>query len=661
MIRVLGCIVSCVLLSARVAAANDRVLDAAAAFGARQGIWHMRLSPDGSHIAFLGATNGSGTRLYTLSLEKGAVVRPSLSSDGHPDRLEGCDWISDTRLVCRIYGILPSPRRPFLLPFARLIAIDADGTNPKILSIHSNEYARGYELGSGSIVDVPPEHGGTVLMARIYRPDDHLGTRLASSATGLGVDRLDTRTMAAQNIEQPRPEAFEYLSDGQGTVRIMGLTVRRGRGQDTGVLRYLYRGQGSRDWSPLSEFDVQNNAGFKPLAVDPKLNVAYGIQKKDGRLAIYSLALDGSLRETLVFARPDVDVDSLARIGRRERVVGVDYVTDRREVQYFDREIAKLHLALAKALPDTPDLTVVDSSEDESKLLVLAASDKDPGTYYLFDRKAAELRILMAVREPLLQVSLASVHPVHYQTADGTTVPAYLTLPAAKPDGKHLPAIVLPHGGPAARDQMEFNWLAQFFASQGFAVLQPNFRGSAGYGDAWFENNGFRSWQIAIGDVLDAGRWLVAQGIADPAKLAVVGWSYGGYASLQAAAVDPAVFKAVIAIAPVTDLNALKDESEYWSDHDFISRYVGSGPQLREGSPLQNASRIKVPVLLFHGALDLNVSIAESKAMASRLSAVSGHCELVTWDDLDHRLDDSQARTQMLRKSGDFLHQTLGL
>jgi dipeptidyl aminopeptidase/acylaminoacyl peptidase len=208
---------------------------------------------------------------------------------------------------------------------------------------------------------------------------------------------------------------------------------------------------------------------------------------------------------------------------------------------------------------------------------------------------------------------------------------------------------------------LRFDWLAQYFASRGFAVLQPNFRGSSGYGDAWFVQNGFRSWQTAIGDVLDAGRWLVSQGLANPSKLAILGWSYGGYAALQSAVVDPSVFKAVIAIAPVTDLEQLKEDHRYSADFQLVNEYVGSGSHVREGSPLMNAAKIKVPVLLFHGAMDRNVAILQSKEMAARLSAAGTRCELVTWENLDHQLEDSEARAQMLRKADGFLRQVMGM
>jgi dipeptidyl aminopeptidase/acylaminoacyl peptidase len=192
-------------------------------------------------------------------------------------------------------------------------------------------------------------------------------------------------------------------------------------------------------------------------------------------------------------------------------------------------------------------------------------------------------------------------------------------------------------------------------------VLQPNFRGSTGYRDNWFEQNGFQSWKTAVSDVVSAGRWLVSQGIAEPSRLAVVGWSYGGYAALQSAVLDSQVFKAVIATAPVTDLGLLKRQWSGWSNYELVSKFIGDGPHVHEGSPAEHADKIRVPVLLFHGELDRNVSIEQSKLMCSRLKSAGGKCELVTWPDLDHYLEDSSARALMLRKSDEFLRKSLGM
>jgi dipeptidyl aminopeptidase/acylaminoacyl peptidase len=215
----------------------------------------------------------------------------------------------------------------------------------------------------------------------------------------------------------------------------------------------------------------------------------------------------------------------------------------------------------------------------------------------------------------------------------------------------------MPHGGPSSRDEWGFDWLAQFWASIGYAVLQPNFRGSSGYGDVWFQNNGFKSWRAAVSDIDDAGHWLVKQGIANPAKLAIFGWSYGGYAALQSAATEPGLFKAAIAVAPVTDLGRLKEESAGWSNYRINRDFIGSGPHIEEGSPARQAGKITAPVLMFHGTYDRNVNVAQSRLMDARLKSASKASTLVTFDKLDHYLDDSSARQSMLEQSATFLQQ----
>jgi dipeptidyl aminopeptidase/acylaminoacyl peptidase len=650
--------VAMLVASAPSSAQESKTFDAAAAFGARQGVTNMSLSPDGKSVAYVTATPGAGSALVTLDLATGSKAHVALAASGKPERIGRCHWVSNERLVCVVYGVVRS--RVGLLPFNRTIAVDRSGGNVKLLSTEETDYSRGYQLDGGTILDWLPDQEGFVLMSRVYLPNDHTGSHLGSTREGLGVDLLDTRTLSVKSVEEPAGSAVSYISDGRGTIRIFGQKLKTGSGDsDSGIVGYRYRERDSREWLRLSEFNVVDGTGFKPLAVDRDLNVAYGYKKKDGRWAIYSVALDRSLSENLVYARPDVDVTGLFRIGRRNRVVGVSYAIDVAQTVYFDPDIAKLMASLARALPKQT-LSLVDSSTDEQVLLIFAGSDDDPGLYYVFDRPSSQLRTFLVVRRELEGVKLAKEKPITYPAADGVMVPGYLTLPPGKEDAKGLPSIVLPHGGPSDRDYWGFDWLSQYFAAQGFAVLQPNFRGSAGYGDSWLLQNGFKSWRIAIGDVLDAGHWLVAQGIADPAKLSAVGWSYGGYAALQSAATEPGLFKAVVAIAPVTDLESLKEEHRHWSDFYLVSQGMGDGPNMREGSPAKNSERIKVPVLLFHGELDRNVGIGQSRLMAERLAKAGVKNELVTWDDLDHYLEDSRARTQMLRKSDQFLRQSLG-
>ena len=347
-------------------------------------------------------------------------------------------------------------------------------------------------------------------------------------------------------------------------------------------------------------------------------------------------------------------------IGRQRKVVGASYATERRTIEYFDPALAALSRALTKALPGKPNVDIIDSDDSGSKLIVLAWSDTNPGMFYLLDRKTNKLEELLPVRQDLAEVPLAPMKPVTYKAADGTVIPAYLTLPLGS-SGKGLPAIVMPHGGPGSRDEWGFDWLVQYYAARGYAVLQPNFRGSAGYGSAWYQQNGFKSWRVAVGDVNDAGRWLISQGIAAPDKLAVVGWSYGGYAALQSPVLDPGLFKAIVAIAPVTDLERLRKEAEPYSNFPLVNAFIGTGAHVREGSPAQNAAAIKVPVLLFHGTMDQNVGVGESRLMADKLRGAGRTVTYVEFPGLSHQLNDSAARTRLLSESDAFLRKIFGL
>ncbi len=630
-------------------------------FGARPTVQQVSLSPDGTHYAALLSIKGAGTALVVGSVDGATPVKTLTSSSGRPERLNRCSWASDTRLICSIYTTRGAKRD--ILGFDRLVAINSDGSNLKMLSAPTSSNALDLVQGGGQVIDwYGDAQGSSILMTRQIVPEYSTGTHLAESKSGYAVERVDPVTFKRTVIEVPNDQAQEYISDGIGNVRIMGLRPKDEQGYVGERIKYVYRKPDSRSWLPLSVVSDTGNSpsGFDPYAVDPTTNVAYGFAKLDGRTALFKVALDGSGKREVVFARPDVDVDGLVRIGRKHRVVGVSFSTDREQTVFFDPELSHLRTSLAKALPNSPLVTFVDSSVDENRLLLRVGSDNDPGQYMVFDKKTRHLSPLMDIRPDLANVKLATVKSVTYAAADGTQVPAYLTLPPGS-DGKNIPAIVMPHGGPSSRDEWGFDWLAQFFAARGYAVLQPNYRGSAGYGDGWYQQNGFKSWRTAIGDINDGGRWLVKQGITAPDKLAIVGWSYGGYAALQTSVLDPDLFKAIVAIAPVTDLNTLRDEHRDFADFYLVDNFIGKGPHLKEGSPAQNVGAIKAPVLLFHGDHDENVGVGESRMMSDRLKAAGKHVEYIEFAGLDHQLDDSEVRAQMLAKADGFLRTAMHL
>ena len=637
-------------------AAQAPSIDSAKLFGAREAIVRPSLSPDGTKIAFIGPGNGRGTVLYAFDVTKTEPPRAILSSTGEIESIAGCQWVSNQRLTCQISGSSLIDNE--IYRFSRTIALDVDGKNIKTLSKSRGEnvvYTHNISFDGGAVIDFGNGSDGKVLMTREYVPEAKIGSLIENKADGLGVDLIDTATLAVKHIETPRVEAVDYISDGNGAVRILGVGKSNANGYDTGQISYAFRTKTSRDWKNLGVFDSNTDSGFNPLVVDPIKDVVYGFKKLGGRKLLVSLSLaDEKLTETQILSRSDVDVDGLIRLGKHQRVVGASYATERRESVYFDPDLRKLAVSLGKALPNQPLIEFIDASVDESKLLLWAGGDTNPGSYYLLDRTAKKLQPLMPSRPELQGMKLASVQSVSYPASDGTMIPAYLTLPPGA-SGKNLPTIVMPHGGPSSRDVWGFDWFSQYYANRGFAVLQPNFRGSSGYGDSWYQENGFKSWRVAIGDVDEAGRWLVKTGVANPARLFVVGWSYGGYAALQSAVLDPGLFKAVVAVAPVTDLATAKAEWRNFSNRRIEERFIGSGPLLKEGSPAQNASKIVVPVLLFHGTMDRNVRIAQSRLMVKQLREAGKSAELVEYPDLAHSLSDAKARSDMLGRSADFL------
>lgn len=643
-------------ISAPVSAADPSLIADAKAFGARDAAFSVDLSPSGNRLALLIPGPGKVTALRVIDLSTIAVTNV-IKSDGNPDSLQWCDFATDDQLICQFGGNVLSGGDT-LLGFTRLMAISADGKTIKQLGqkTHADSALKQFD---GAVLDWLPDQQGSILMARVYVPElAATGNYNRDTREGLGIDKVDLSNLKITHVEPPRAAAANYLTDGRGNVRLMQTEDTDHEGLLTGVEHFFYRDTASRDWKPLVDYDEKSQSGVMPIAVDGTLNSAYVLKKVDGREALFTVKLDGSGATRQVAANPKVDIDSVVRIGRGQRVIGYTYADDRRHTVYFDPEFASLQNALSQALGD-PLVNFEGASADGSKLLIFASSDSDPGSFYVFDKATRHMDKVAALRPELEGRKLASVKTVLVPAADRVEIPAYLTLP---PSGatRNLPAVVLPHGGPTARDEWGFDWLAQFLAARGYAVIQPNYRGSSGYGEDWEGKNGFRDWKTAISDITSSAHYLVNQGIADPTRLAIVGWSYGGYAALQSAGVEPGLYKAAVAIAPVTDLSLLKSEAKAYTNQNLVSDFVGAGSNAIDGSPVRHASDIKVPVLLFHGDLDLNVAIAQSERMDAALVKAGDKAELVKFPGLDHQLDDSDARNEMLTRIGEFLDAAIG-
>jgi dienelactone hydrolase len=642
-----------------VAAGAQSVDPMAAKFGARWSVSDIGISPEGKQIVMVAPRPDGGESAVAVSLANGAAV-PLLGANGTTERISWCRFVLETHVVCQLY--LRKGTGLDVETGTRMVSITADGRKMEQLTADMRSNALYDSNFGGSIIDFNvPGKPNSVLMTRFFAPEVRGSSIMANNASGLAVEEVDIVTLERQRVESPRESASGYGTDGHGNIRLMGSMPRRESGYFRGEVNYSYRPIGGT-WTPLTSVTVDGGpaTSFEPQAIDPAENVVLGFAPHGNYQGLYKFALDGSNTTTLVLGRDDADVDGLLTIGRNQRIVGATFATERREFEYFDPELKRLSASLARALGGNKYVSIVDSTTDESKLVLYAGSDTDPGAYYLYDKGTRQLAQLFPARPELVGVPLGEMRAVQYPAADGTMVPAYLTLPPGS-DGKNLPAIVMPHGGPQSRDYWGFDWLSQYFVSRGYAVLQPNFRGSAGMGAEWFRNGGWQGWEAAIGDVNAAGRWLEQEGIAAPDKLAIVGWSYGGYAALQSQVLDPDLFKAVVAIAPVTDLDRLREELRYQRNYLIMDRYIGNGPHVDAGSPARHADRFQAPVLLFHGNADVNVNSAESELMESRLKAAGKQVTYVEFDNLDHQLDNTAARSRMLSESDRFLRRALGL
>lgn len=259
----------------------------AQAFGARETVISASLSSDGQKIALIAAGPGRTTRAFVVDAKEGSEPRVVASTSGKPEYLSQCDWVGPDRLACQIYA--EQRYNDDVYSASNMFAVDTNGSNAKLLSQRRGANALSVDFRGGEIVDLLPAEDGQILMTRSYVPEAKIGSLVEKKLEGLGVDRIDTRTGASKRIEQPQRLALEYISDGQGTIRIMGLQENKGSGYVKGTYRYLYRPAGVSDWRELSVYDIRDRSGFRPLAVDRQKNVAYGFEKTDGRAALVTI------------------------------------------------------------------------------------------------------------------------------------------------------------------------------------------------------------------------------------------------------------------------------------------------------------------------------------------------------------------------------------
>ncbi len=436
--------------------------------------------------------------------------------------------------------------------------------------------------------------------------------------------------------------------------------VRYGSGcDDHERCEYVTRANAREPWQVLTRWQAYQKDSFSVLGFGPSGNTLLVTEIFEDRRAVYQLDLAGKAEKELVFSHPQVDVGgALTWPEGSGRLAGFWYTTDRTRREFFDADAEAVYGLIDKSLPGMAT-SVVSSAREGKLLLIRAENDVAPRSYYLLDLDRKSLSRLGALMPEMPTDSFGVMKSVNIKIADGTVLPGYLSLPPGKTE--KLPTVVYPHGGPHSRDDWGFDPMVQLMVSRGYAVLRVNFRGSVGYGRAWYEA-GLRKWgSVMVDDINASARWAIEQGIADPARMCIVGWSFGGYAALMAGIREPELYKCVGNIAGVADLKALRRQGG--ASTAVVRRPMRSSAPTSTislpDSPLKSTRKMKAPVLLVHGTLDIQVDVDQSRRMASALKGVDRLDELVLIDDGDHSLLRSAWRRTLYEKLDAFLKKNL--
>lgn len=492
------------------------------------------------------------------------------------------------------------------------------------------------------VIDVTPDEHDSVLI----QVDD---------------DRDSYPTIFAMNIQtgqrgivlNENPPINNFATDGRGNVRL-------GWGSTENLnTHYFARLEDEREWRRLSRIEAFTATDtLRPIAVAPWKNTAYAIGAYQGRDALWAIDLADKEAPRLLFNHALVDVGE-PLLTQDKRLLGIRYDVER-PYAYYETETVRHMIDRMQTQFSDKFHHVVDSTEDEKTFVVQSSSDVDLGTYYIYDTARDVLQKLGTAYPELKPETLGRMTNVVYKAADGTEIPGYLTVPSGVRAEK-LPLVVLPHDGPVARDTWTFSFLRTFLANRGYAVLQMNFRGSAGYGQKW-RLAAHQDWDgLSYSDIVDATRWAINEGIADPKRICIAGWGFGGYAAMLGAVRNGDLYRCSVSIAGISDLDLHRDHAVVHRDAEYRRAQIGSDPEkLRDGSPLQHVESISTPILMVHGDKDWEVQVDQTKVMAKAMKRHKKKHKAVIIEAANHELERKSDRETLLKEVEAFLLKHLG-
>lgn len=519
----------------------------------------------------------------------------------------------------------------------RLYAVSSDGTESRELTPFENTRV--------TIVDSLEEQDDFILIG-MNRRDQRL----------FDVYRLNLETGELTLLEENPGDIAGWMTDHDGKLRV----AVRSDGVNTSL---LYRDREDEPFRNILTTDFRESVSPLFFTFDnTKLYVASNLGRDKSAIFVFNPRTVE--HEELLFEHPDVDVSALFSSRKRKVITGTGFTTDRFRYHFFDEERAALQKELEERQPGD-EVVVASMSRDETKVLVYAGSDRTRGTYFFFDRETKDFRKLAELAPWLPKERMAPMTPVSYVSRDGLTIHGYLTLPLGR-EPKNLPVVIHPHGGPWVRDGWGFDPQVQFLASRGLAVLQMNFRGSTGYGRAFWEA-GFKEWGRSMqDDVTDGVLWLVEQGIADPKRVGIYGASYGGYAVLAGLAFTPDLYACGVDYVGVSNIFTLLETiPPYWElGRQMLYEKIGHPEKDKElleaASPVFHADRITAPLFVAQGANDPRVKKAESDQIVEALRSRGIEVEYMVKENEGHGFRNEENRFDFYRAMERFLATHLG-
>ena len=600
------------------------------AFGELPFLAQPKLSPDGARIAARIAINDQ-VRIAIWTVGGAADQQPRIISTGDFG-LRWFRWAGDQRLLIGVQATVNIMGFPF--PISRVVSYDLQTSRTALLGGPNG-------FMGDDVIFVDPD-GRYILLSAQERPTSYPA-----------VQRVDLATGTAVEVQPSRRGVWNWFADENGVVRA---------GVDYGARRFtLFYRRNPQD--PLRRINTRRYP-----ADDSVIDMIRFVGDADrgvvltnavtGRFALYDYDFAADARGAAVFEHPEADVLSTID-GAGGRVDGVNYEDDRPRVHWLNPEMQALQAQVDRTFPGKTN-RILGSSRDRNRVLIWSGAADDPGGYYVFDRQARRMQRFAAPHDRLNGQRFAAVRPVRYTSRDGLPINGYLTLPPGGSE-RNLPLVVLVHGGPFARASWEFDTEVQFLASRGYAVLQPDFRGSTGYGRAFVERGFGQFGAGMLDDIEDGAEWLVREGIADRSRICIMGASYGGYAALMAPIRSPNRYRCAISMAGIGDIRAML---RYDRRMLSATRYRRDWQRRVEGedridldaiSPLRHANRLTIPVMIAHGELDTNVPPSQSRDMVAALTQAGRYVSSVFYPKAAHGFSSPEESIDYLRRVEAFL------